>query len=105
MPTKTKEVRMKKLLVVLCLVAMVTGSLFAGGGQEQKAAEKKEPVKLIIFADIMAPVFDHLFERFEEDTGYPMEIEALTAKSYKAVVASRLITKEVPDLIVNHGTP
>ena len=97
---------MKRIIVIVCVLALLAGSLFASGQQEQKkAVEKKGPVKMIIFADIMAPVFEHLFERFEKETGYPMEIEALTTKTYKQVVASRLITKEVPDLIVNHGTP
>jgi len=72
---------------------------------EEEEAEPKDPVSLIIYSDIFGPVFENLFARFTEDTGYPLEYESLPGDEYDALLSARFLAGEPSDLLVHMGTP
>ena len=99
----TKGIRVLLVAALLCLVTFT--ALWASGAQEAKA-EKKKPVNIILFADIMVPQVEALYERFTRDTGWPVELEPLPGgQDFFNVVPARLAAGKGPDILNAHGTP
>ncbi len=72
---------------------------------EEEVVMKDEPVNIILFADILVPAMEEMFDRFTADTGWPVELEPLPGgQDFFNIVPARLAAGEGPDLLMAHGT-
>ena len=94
----------KGALIALALCLAVTAA-WAGGTQEATQA-KKAPVNIILFADVLVPQMEAMFDRFTADTGYPVILEPLPGgQDFFNIVPARLASGTGSDILIAHGTP
>jgi raffinose/stachyose/melibiose transport system substrate-binding protein len=100
--TKVSKSALVVLALLLCLGATTS---WATGAQEASEA-KKEPVNFIMFADILVPQMEAMFDRFSADTGYPAVLEPLPGgQDFFNIVPARLASGKGSDVLIAHGTP
>lgn len=102
MRTMNRFMVMVLVIGIICSVSLVFGE----GKQEGAGIEKKEPVNIILFADVLVPQMEEMFDRFTADSGYPVELEPVPGgQDFFNIVPARLAAGEGPDILIAHGTP
>jgi raffinose/stachyose/melibiose transport system substrate-binding protein len=72
----------------------------------EEVVPKDEPVNIILFADILVPAMEEMFDKFTEETGWPVELEPVPGgQDFFNIVPTRLASGEGPDILIAHGTP
>jgi raffinose/stachyose/melibiose transport system substrate-binding protein len=100
--TKVSKPALAVLALILCLTAATT---WASGTQEAGEG-KKAPVNIILFADVLVPQMEAMFDRFSADTGYPVVLEPLPGgQDFFNIVPARLASGKGSDILIAHGTP